>query len=229
MDFKKLMKLCDGVPASYLSKSTLSQLYSKSFAPWFEAYKLGDQEILDNLKGMKENGLSEEEAFLVLIYTASSSSWINEEMREGISVDCDCKSSIIRNLDNVLAKIKSHDNKVVYRMDNPLGDNAKVLSWFSKAVTLKFTVPNFLSTSMENYENSPIIWKINTLVEGSMGKDISNLTNNKHEKEVLFRKDSCFEILEVDFEAAMISLNEVKSNDDISFKLTGHYFEVPLQ
>jgi hypothetical protein len=220
-EFESLLTLCDEEKDFF--RLTVRESFEKGFLPWFESYRNGDKSFDDNLKGMTENGLSEEEAFFILAYTGGSSSWINLELRNSNLPKSKCKGEFVKRLNDSLSKVKSFDNDMVFRMDNPPGENEETLTWFQGKIGSKFRIPYFLSTAKEDYENSELVWQIKTLNQNSLGKDISRLTNNKYELEVLFQTGSCFEIIGIEKERRYVHLNEIFSHSKVDFELTGFY------
>ncbi|MEX0596613.1 MAG: ADP-ribosyltransferase, partial [Candidatus Paceibacterota bacterium] len=172
---------------------------------------------------MAKNGLSEEETFMILAYTGSYSSWVNSDLINSQIPNCKCKYEFIKRLNKSLDKIISFDNQTVYRMDSPFDDKDVILNWFNMKTGCIFRIPYFLSTAKEDYKSTKIVWKVKTLPENSLGKDISDITNNQYELEVLFTTDSCFKIDSIDFDKAYINLIEVSSNTEVDFELTKRY------
>lgn len=162
-----------------------------------------------NINGLSKKGLDKIEKFSIYQYTSTFSNWINHNYRNGQELDTDCKKEFSNLLDNALKKLDSFDDDVVYRMDSPYPEKQEVFKWFKSKKESVIEVPNYLSTSKDNFDNSPIVWKIKTLLANSKGKDISELTNNRFEKEVLFERNSCFYIKEIDESSSMIFLEEV--------------------
>ncbi|MBK8807067.1 MAG: hypothetical protein IPO21_10630 [Bacteroidales bacterium] len=198
--------------------------YYNGFLPWFERYRNGDKSLDDRLAGMITNGLTEEETFFILAYTGSYSSWVNSDVRNGLKLECESKIAFTKWLNRSLDKVAPFNNSIVYRMDNPLGEIEIVLEWFDKKIGKNIKIPYFLSTAKEAYKDSRIVWKIETLVENSFGKDLVQLSNNRFEREVLFRTGSCFEIISTDYETGYINLKEIKSNSESQIELTGCYY-----
>lgn len=162
-----------------------------------------------NIKGLGKKGLDKIEEFSIYQYTSSFSRWININYRNGQEPDTNCKKEFSNLLDNALKKLDGFDDEIVYRMDSPYPEKKEIFKWFKSKKGSVIEVPNYLSTSKENYDNSPIVWKIKTLSANSKGKDISELTNNKFEKEVLFERNSCFYIKEIDELSSIIYLEEI--------------------
>jgi len=220
IDIENILSECDNEKNHH--GQILRKTYS-SFQNMFDKYRKGDKSLDPNLKGMKDNNLSEDEAFFILAYTSSYSSWINSNLRDGDSLNSNCKKKFAGYLDQVLDRMPSVKGEIVFRMDSP-GNDKKLLTWFEKHYGKKFLIPYFLSTAKEDYKNSDVVWEIITLDQNSKGKDISELSNNKFEKEVLFKLNSCFQIDGVDRLNKYIHLVELPSNEKIDFKLVGLYY-----
>tara|TARA_R110000751_G_scaffold307242_1_gene427846 strand:+ start:3420 stop:4070 length:651 start_codon:yes stop_codon:yes gene_type:complete len=175
-----------------------------------------------NIQGLEKKGLEKTEEFSIYQYTASFSNWINSSFRNDQKLDTNCKKEFANLLDNALKKLEGFDNEIVYRMDSPYASQKEVIKWFKAKKGNIIQVPNYLSTAKENYDNSHIIWKIKTLSKNSKGKDISDITNNKYEKEVLFERNSCFVIKEIDEVNNIIHLEETDTSQN-SIKMIGNY------
>jgi|GEM_PF-5013371 len=196
-----------------------------SFDEWFEDFRNGGTDYQPNLQGMITNNLTEEEAYFILAYTGGASSWINSELRLGEIANSPCKQSYINLLDKSLEKVSQFQNGIVYRMDTPHSEKDKVLNWFGNKIGSTINIPYFLSTAKEDYKSSPIVWEIRTLKQYSCAKDISNLTNNEYELEVLFSRDSRFKITRVDKSSSLVYLTEVSQDSKPDYNLVGRYFE----
>ena len=192
------------------------------YQDWFRRYRDGDKNLDPHLKSMIDNKLTDDEAFFILAYTGSYSSWINSKLRDGASLDSECKNKFASCLDHALSKMPSVKEEIVFRMDNP-GCEREILSWFDKHKRRKIRIPYFLSTAKEDYKNTNIIWEIQTRRINSKGKDISSLSNNKFEKEVLFMRNSWFRIDAVDISKNYVYLVELPPHEKINFGLVGLY------
>lgn len=136
------------------------------------------------IEGIEKYQLSEIEALHILAYTAHSSRWINSKIREGY-LDRNC-NVFIENLDMALAKIPPSNNMKLFHMTDYLWDGmveGKIIE-----------IPNYLSTSIEDYENSDVVLKIQTASKGGKARDISIISNNKYELEHLFMRESSFKV-----------------------------------
>jgi hypothetical protein len=177
------------------------------------------------LNGLFDYSLSDEEAFFILSHTGSSSSWVNNSLRNGRQFDTLCQQYFAEGLSNALNKLPSYSNKQVYRMDEPTTDNIEdVFSWFERNQGEIVRTPYFLSTSKENWKSTLITWSIKTLPANSNAKDLSLITNNDTETEVLFNCNSYFKILGINSAEKLIEIVEVPESRK-AIDLTGFYFE----
>ena len=171
--------------------------------------------------------LKEEELFLIKSYAGSWSSWVNSDPRSGIVLKDKCKIIFASLLENSLRKMPSFNSNTVFRMDKPHTDNnSDVLFWFENKIGCSFTLPIFLSTSKEEWDDDfyPITWEIKTISKNSFGKDISLLLR-KFEEEVLFNRGAKFKIIDVDFKKSKINLSELENGKKTDFELLGRYWE----
>ena len=65
------------------------------------------------------------------------------------------------------------------------------------------------------------------LADKSAGKDITNISNAPHEKEVLFMRNSKYKILDVKKEEGkkLVFLQELSGEKDVSYDLVGLYYK----
>lgn len=221
IDLDKLFKLNSQEESR--PSERLNYTYSKGFMPWFVDYRSGNKTYEPHLKGMTDNNLTEDEAFMLLAYTSSYSEWINLEPRNGKAFEGEDKILYADYLSYVLEKLPAYNERTVYRMETWVYDEEKELKWFNKMVGKTFTLPYFLSTAKHDYENTTVVWEIKTLESNSRARDISNITNNKHEQEVLFIRNSKFKVRAVNKKKNYIYLDEVCCNSKADFALTGVY------
>ncbi|WP_162427275.1 ADP-ribosyltransferase [Pontibacter pudoricolor] len=203
----------------------LEYSYQRGFMPWFIDYRSGSTKFEANLKGMKDYNLTEQEAFFLLAYTSSYSGWVNGDLRDGNKHNRDDIALFSDGLYCVLNKIPAFGSSFVYRMESQVADVDEELSWFERKTNSTFMLPYFLSTAKEDYKNSSVVWQIKTLEQGSLARDISNLTNNKSEKEVLFNRNAKFIIRGIDRATSYVYLEEVSPALKADFKLTGIYYK----
>lgn len=220
LSLEDTFRLCDGERNHH--GLTLARSY-EGFEAWFAAFENGSDKFDLHLTYMRELGIPKEEAFFILAYTGTHSSWINSELRNGEELSSRCKQAFAESLDQVLRKLTSFNNQIVYRMDIPHDDDEETRTWFDQHVGAKFEVPYYLSTAQKDYHNTPVVWKIQTLAADSFGKDISKLTNNEFEREVLFRRHAKFEILGIEHGTGYVMLQELTKDAATDFPLVGIY------
>lgn len=145
--------------------------------------------IPDNvdISGMNQFNLSEDDVLILLAYTGSSSKWLNPELRNGNWVNDKNKVAFVERLDSVLNKINSFSGNVLYHM--------AAKNDFIVDETIK--IESYLSTSIEDFENSELKWIISPKTENSNCRDIQNITGNKYEREVLFRRGTSFKVVKI--------------------------------
>lgn len=195
----------------------------KGYTPILRSYKNGKTDYASKHIGIKENNLTDCEALSILSYTGSLSKWINSDLRIGNKVECACKIVFIENLDHSLSQLNPFNNRVVFRMDSP-SDTDCVLIWFNENKGIKVNVPYFLSTSKNVFDtHNDVTWEIMTMHRKSLSRDISNISNNKNEEEVVFKANSYFIIEKVNFETKKIYLKETIYSE-ASIPLTGLYY-----
>ena len=120
-----------------------------------------------------------------MAYTGSSSKWINPSLYNNSWNEDFDKREYVKLLDRALLKIKPLNNSDLFHM---------AVNEFTNTKTIK----SYLSCSFENFDNSKIIWKVKTKSFSSKARDISKITSNKIEKEVLFIRGSRFKLLYID-------------------------------
>lgn len=178
---------------------TFNQL-AKSFENEFNRFEVdckSDGEFGVQLKGMQTFKLTKEDALYILGYTAYSAKWINPYIQNERSMAKNSDAELfIMHLDHALKKVKSTQELILFRMDHAERQDA-FIEYRSKKNSI-ICIDYYLSTDKEEYPECEIIWRIKPLPNGkSKGKDITTITNNGAEKEVLFERESKFRIDEV--------------------------------
>lgn len=220
MGFDVFLQLCDD-EGEVDRGLTIKETYN-AFLPCLEKYRNGVKESRINWTGITKYGLSDEEAFFILAYSSGTSKWINAELRLGKELSTNCKKLFSEQLDYSLSKMPSLNESLVYRMQIGIERNSEIKR-FQSRVNSTFIVPQYLSTAKENYNNSAVVWKIKTLTIESKGKDISDLSNHRYEKEVLFERNSKFEITAVDELHSCIMMQEISSTANVDFDINALY------
>ncbi|PWG04044.1 ADP-ribosyltransferase [Polaribacter aquimarinus] len=158
----------------------------------------------------KKFKLTEIEAKLINSYTGQNSSWINSELRSIGHNICNCKIQVQNLINSGLNKLPSFNKNTVYRFEpNYINGTLTSKKWFRKKIGKIIKAPFFLSTTKDkDWGNSEVVLKINTSVN-SLGKDLSEIGINSSEKEVLFKTNSLFKIIDVN--ENFVELNEIEN------------------
>lgn len=172
------------------------------------------------VKGILTYGLTDEEAFFILSYTATFSSWINFPLRNR-QVLTDCQTYYATALDSALSKLPKCNCPYLYRMDSPLCGKNEELHWFVKQKGKIIRVPNFLSVAKSNWENTETTWKIAIKHSESNAFDLDQCRNNPEEDEAVYKRNSLFKVLDVT--GGVILLEEMDKATEPIIELTGTY------
>ncbi len=196
-----------------------------AYKQWFKDYREGNKKLEKHLGGMNAFNLSESEATLVLSYTARTSSWTNEHARTSLKEDSDIfRTEHNKLLVDILHKLPSYKEKTVYRMDfDSFANYEKELfyPWAEDKIGMVVHVPYFWSTSKDKWDDN-LTWVIHTS-RNSKARDISSLTQNPNEAEVLFIPGANFIIDRVDSKNNVVFLTEVDGLD-YDIPLIGLYY-----
>lgn len=168
----------------------------------------------------KESSHTDFEAFFITFHIGQGLGWLNEDLRNGLKYKTECKTLFSEYLDNSLSKIGSYSG-TVYRMDNPIADSEHELKWFRRNTGKCIIIRHYLSTSKDIWNNRPVTWEIETLQNGSYGKDISKL--NISEREVLFKRDSRFRIIGINEKTSLVYLKEMEEGTNFDIELIKDY------
>jgi len=147
---------------------------------------LNDPPYHIDLSGALLNNLSKDEAIHIFCYTGSSGTWINNIIKNRTLRSNSNAIMFVELLDKALSKILPTTEKYLYH--NAQREPLDLIN--------SFTISNYLSTSKDDYnnDNELIVWRI-TPKRNSLGRDISNITGNNTEKEVLFCRESRFKFI----------------------------------
>jgi hypothetical protein len=152
----------------------------------------------ENLDYMIQYGLSIEEASIVYMYTIDTCFGVNHQLRNctkaGMDLDVREYSHL---LSHVLGKLPSYSCSVVHRdISNPDNPTENIMEEFKSKLGQVHFENAFMSSHID-----PTIWSnpelggIHMIIitkENSKGKDLSGLSFNATEKEVLFDKGASF-------------------------------------
>jgi len=161
-----ILKHCKGIKdqkQQILTESLLS--YIRKHEKDYEKQEPEDQ----NIRSLKQCGLSLLDGWHVLAYTATTSGWMNDSAREGKQNICPCIEVFEAGLTASLDKLSPYHG-ITYRMERCDEEGIKS-GWFHKNIGRTFFAPYFLSTATFDYNNSPMVWIIQTS-ENSNGRNI---------------------------------------------------------
>jgi hypothetical protein len=198
--------------------------YEESVEFQFENWSMIERTGSD-YSGINDNKLSKSEAFPIVWYTTRGFNFINEDLRNNkLSNLRNDKNLYSKILQECLNKVSSMNNAIVYRMDTSYANNDEdIKDWFRLNIGKTIKTNHFLSTSKEDWEqDEKITWEIKTLPLNSKGKDISNISDNAEELEVLFKRNTVFRIKNVS--EKYIHLEEL-SQRKADILLFGNYWE----
>lgn len=189
--------------------------YHKQFMVKVQNHTFGNTtETGENLDAIKINGLTNEEASTIYMYTHHH---IYENLNYCLrnhsdKLDKDLKV-YIRLLDNALNKLDSINNSTIYRdIRHPDDEVDKWLDYYEENIGGEIVFNDFLSCHEDNVrisdEKTDYQFVIKTS-DDSNGKDIQNITFIQIEKEILFKNRTYFLIEKVDRKNNQVFMKEV--------------------
>jgi hypothetical protein len=217
----QLLQHCDGSKdhkGQYISEMLHRYLKKRE-----EEYRKDSPELPD-VAWLKAHDMELTDGFYVMAYTGSSSSWLNAEKRNGQDYKCACKAIFAEGLENALMKVKPFHGQV-YRMEE-CDDERIQAEWFAKNIGITFHIPYYLSTAIDDYDNTQMVWVIQTHPEGK-GREIATISNAPGENEVLFSRGSKFIIIGADLsnlDKVIIYMEELPSDTETDLDLCGVYY-----
>lgn len=153
-------------------------------------------------------------------YLSSHHKEYNQYLLNPVRIEDDYEQ-IVLEIEQSLDEAESHDNSVVHHCGDIDGLPVEVISiWFKNRIGKVVKFPNFLSTTRDAdyfFKGQSKVFKIITK-DNSSGKDVSSLGFPLPiEGEITFKKDSIFEITEVNPD--LITLTEIMEAPDDVFTL----------
>lgn len=170
----------------------------------------------ENLDAIKKFGLSVEEASLIYMYTSHGiHDEVNLRLREDSGfMDKDIAEYALL-LDKALIKMPSYDFKIVYRdISNPYPGAKEILEYYQDNLGKIIVEKYFLSSHIEKGRWSDDETGVQLRIKAcsnSFGKDLSELSFNVNEREVLFRKNTLFKVENVYLTKNVVELNEIEN------------------
>lgn len=150
----------------------------------------GENSDFVDISGKDEYQLTEDETLCLVSYTGSGARWINPSLKNEEWKNDEDKTIFVNTIDSALEKIKSF-NKTdeLFHTTKSSDSNFKL----DEIVCIK----SYLSTSIDNFENSETVWIITPKKENSNARDIGNVTGNIIEKEVLFKRNTKLIVVDI--------------------------------
>jgi hypothetical protein len=168
----------------------------------------------ENLDAIKLYDLSIEEASIIYMYTNHQIyNNVNYQLRNRkVKVDEDVEE--YKNLlNNSLDKLPSVNNMTIYRdINNPDDEIKGAMHYYIRNIGAKIICKDFMSCHKSDSRWSDeetgfqMVIKTN---KNSRGKDLSNITYNVEEKEVLFKSGTFFFVDDVNIEKTTVYLTEM--------------------
>jgi hypothetical protein len=216
-----ILNRCEGVrDQNNQSLNHSLESYLRNHAKDFELEQAEDAKV----RSLQQNGLTLLDGWHIQPYTATASGWLNDSAREGKPSKCPCVEVFAEGLKSCLRKLPAYQG-TAYRMERCDEEGIKS-GWFADHVGSSFRLPYFLSTARFDYNNSPMVWIIQTCA-GGKGRYIGDMANGPGEQEVLFRMNSYFEIIRVDGnnpDKVLVYLQELPDATEEMFDLTSLYY-----
>lgn len=174
------------------------------------------------VKTWEDKGFSKEEAFILILYIGFSSCWINTRLNNRKIKSDPLHKLVVEHLDFILTKLNPANELTVYRKDKHKKKEDS-FKWFTKNSKCIIQTPWFLSTSIDDFDSSEVVWKIKTLpTDKTKSRLVYPIYNHGNEKEVLFQRDACFLVKEVGLEGnkLIVTLDETCDKTKTPIKLT---------
>lgn len=218
MNLTEFIELCAEEQDTH--RQTMKNLFERAWKSWIEDYA-NEESSEPRVIELKRLGLTAEDGFFIWSYTGSSSGWVNSDKRNGLEYNSDCKKHFADCLENSLAKLPPFLG-TAWRWEEA-DDELKKFNWFKEHIGHKIAIPYFLSTAKDNVSADPMLWKIET-VENGNGRDISLISNNEFENEILFIRGAKFEITGVGDDNRTVFMKELSADTITDIDLCGVYY-----
>jgi|GEM_PF-3080571 len=170
-----------------------------------------------NLDDVISGEVSINDAELIINYSGNLSSMVHYRLKSGSMKKGTLIEKYEVGLHSALNKLPSYNSQIVYRMEIHSPSIPDYINYFSKYIGKVMEVPFYLSTSKEEWEDEIVFYVISTSTENSNAKDISRVTNNAVEKEVLFMKHSCFLIDKIERKNSKLYIHMKETSDFADF------------
>lgn len=135
------------------------------------------------------HGMNKEEAYIYLIFTGHCSGVFNRSLSHPKKEMNPLEKIVVPAFDNILKKLERAKETMVYRMDEEY-DRNDVKKWFTAHQGKVIQIPWFLSTSAEEWEDYPVVWRITLLHDDrTTAHPVYKIINHGDETEVRFERN----------------------------------------
>ena len=176
-----------------------------------------------------ELSLSRLDGFMLSLLFGFESGWLNSVANTPNKTLATFQDEIIKRFERALIKLPKTSGEFVYRMDNYYSSPEEAINWWSIHVGRNIEIPFFLGTSMEDWQNTEVVWRIKTLKLNSKGYKTFLFHDQAFEKEVRFLRGSKFFVKSVTEGADItyVDLIEISNDTDSNVTLYGNsYFHM---
>jgi len=169
----------------------MDDVYERKYVPLTEAY-LNNILPEANLDDVLNGKCTVDHAHRITNYSGGLSDPVNHALRCDYLGTTQKLKAFETELAAALVALTAFNDQTVYRMEKrgPAPDVYE--KYFTRQMDRVLNMPCYLSTSIEDWNSTKVVYHIKTLVKDSHARDISRITNMAREKEVLFRKNTNF-------------------------------------
>ncbi|MEN5088582.1 ADP-ribosyltransferase [Sphingobacterium faecium] len=169
-----------------------------------------------NLQDVLDGKISAEDAKHIVSYTGFTSGLLNLSIINKNIADTCLLMEHDAKLTHSLGLLSPFNNQQVYRMQIDMDYDSLIADYknfFSSNIGQVIRSHHYLSTSKNDWKTTNVVYIIKTLSKNSNARDISKVTNNADENEVLFIKGTNFLIREVKEECGVLYIALDETND----------------
>lgn len=149
------------------------------------------KKIDNEVKNVDEVKLTDNEQYALNKYMGFESYTYNEKLRNDISLD-ENETKILNNLDKVLDKMPKYANTVTRSVSISSDDINYFLKDYKEGYVIQYKA--YMSTTKGDIYNPDA--RVQMAIKSKNGRDISKY--NKEEQEILFKRNSKFNVIKVD-------------------------------
>lgn len=149
------------------------------------------KKIDNEVKNVDEVKLTDNEQYALNKYMGFESYTYNEKLRNDISLD-ENETKILNNLDKALDKMPKYENTVTRSVSISSDDINYFLKDYKEGYVIQYKA--YMSTTKGDIYNPDA--RVQMAIKSKNGRDISKY--NKEEQEILFKRNSKFNVIKVD-------------------------------